>query len=201
MPNWCNNLLTLEHDDPKQIDRAVKAFNAGEFFEEFVPIPECLKEDDVDTEAAIKACGYGSWYDFCIARWGTKWDANAVSNAEVINDNTVCLTFDTAWSPPIEVYDVMGNLGFRVYGYYYEPGAAFCGLYNEGSDQCFSIPGDSESIRDEIPAEIDDMFGISESMAEWERENEDEVTSWYKDGVEETGLEPHTLKKPESKND
>ena len=30
---------------------------------------------------------------------------------------------------------------------------------------------------------------------QWEKENEEELTTWYKDGVEETGLEPH--KKPE----
>jgi hypothetical protein len=32
-------------------------------------------------------------------------------------------------------------------------------------------------------------------MAESERENQDEVTTWYKDGVEETGLEPHKKSK------
>jgi hypothetical protein len=28
-------------------------------------------------------------------------------------------------------------------------------------------------------------------MAEYEAENEEELTSWYKEGVEETGLIPH----------
>jgi hypothetical protein len=31
-------------------------------------------------------------------------------------------------------------------------------------------------------------------MAEYEAENEDEVTAWYKEGVESTGLEPHKVK-------
>jgi hypothetical protein len=34
-----------------------------------------------------------------------------------------------------------------------------------------------------IGAELDDMFNISESMAEYEDENE-ELTEWIKDGVE-----------------
>ena len=191
MPNWCNNLLTLEHPEPKMITRAVKAFNQGELLDEFVPIPEILREDDVDTEAAVKATGHSSWYDWCIANWGTKWDISPAANADLPDDNTAYMTFDTAWAPPVEVYDELTRLGFTVQGYYYEPGAGFCGLYADGEDQCFQIPGDSESIREEIPTDIDDMFGISESMAEWERENQDEVTTWYKDGVKETGLEPH----------
>jgi hypothetical protein len=32
-------------------------------------------------------------------------------------------------------------------------------------------------------------------MAEYEAENEDEVTTWYKEGVEETGLTPHAVTK------
>jgi hypothetical protein len=45
---------------------------------------------------------------------------------------------------------------------------------------------------------LDDAFGISETMAEYESEQEDEVTVWYKDGVEQTGLEPHKVKKEEN---
>jgi hypothetical protein len=36
-----------------------------------------------------------------------------------------------------------------------------------------------------IGDELDDMFGISESMAEYEAENEEELTEWLKDGVEQ----------------
>jgi hypothetical protein len=41
-----------------------------------------------------------------------------------------------------------------------------------------------------IGNELDDMFGISESMAEYEAENEEEeLTEWLKDGVETRKLE------------
>ena len=53
---------------------------------------------------------------------------------------------------------------------------------------------DSGDVKQQLPQELDDAFGISESMAEWEAENEDEVTTWYKDGVEATGLVPHEVK-------
>jgi hypothetical protein len=29
-------------------------------------------------------------------------------------------------------------------------------------------------------------------MADWEEENRDELEEWYEDGVEKTGLEPHS---------
>jgi hypothetical protein len=32
-------------------------------------------------------------------------------------------------------------------------------------------------------------------MLEYEADQQDEVTTWYKDGVEETGLDPHEVKK------
>ena len=42
MPNWCNNYLVLEHDDPEMITRARKAFNEGKLLEEFCPVPASL---------------------------------------------------------------------------------------------------------------------------------------------------------------
>ncbi len=42
-----------------------------------------------------------------------------------------------------------------------------------------------------IPKSVDDEYGISESMAEYEAEEEDELQEWYEDGVEKTGLTPH----------
>ena len=45
-------------------------------------------------------------------------------------------------------------------------------------------------MRSAIGDELDDMFGISESMAEYEAENEEEeLTEWLKDGAEKRNLE------------
>jgi hypothetical protein len=41
-------------------------------------------------------------------------------------------------------------------------------------------------VRAAIGDDLDDMFGISESMAEYEAENEqEELTEWIRDGVEQ----------------
>ena len=53
---------------------------------------------------------------------------------------------------------------------------------------------DSSNVVDEIGEELDEMFGISESMAEYEEMEKDEVQVWYEDGVEKKGLESHDTK-------
>ena len=42
MPNWCNNTLELQHEDPAMIERAKKAFADGRLLDEFVPVPKSL---------------------------------------------------------------------------------------------------------------------------------------------------------------
>ena len=43
MPNWCNNNLTLTHEDPAMILRAKEALDRGEFLNEFIPVPKDLQ--------------------------------------------------------------------------------------------------------------------------------------------------------------
>jgi hypothetical protein len=78
--------------------------------------------------------------------------------------------------------------GFAVRAYYYEPGMAFAGIHDENGDEYYDIGGyTSETIKDTIPEELDEMFGISESMAEYEAENEqdEDLYLWVKEGAEE----------------
>jgi hypothetical protein len=179
MPNWCENMLTLSHENPEMITRARDAFARGEFLNEFVPTPG------------------GEWdYDWCVKNWGTKWDVGDGSGINIVADHELVVYFDSAWSPPIAAYERLQDLGFAVHATYYEPGMAFCGIYDECGDECYNLSGmDSGDVQQQIPQDLDEQFGISESMAESERANQDEVTTWYKDGVESTGLDPHVIKK------
>jgi hypothetical protein len=63
----------------------------------------------------------------------------------------------------------------------------YLGKWDNGCDETYEISGEtSETVRAVIGAELDDMFGISDQMAEYEAENEDteDLTEWIKDGVE-----------------
>ena len=68
---------------------------------------------------------------------------------------------------------------------FYEGGMAFAGEYSEGSCDDFSLEGmGADEIEQNYP-ELDEAFGISESIREYERENEEELTEWIKDGAEQ----------------
>ena len=213
MPNWCSNVVVFGHPEPKQIARLIKAATKDDqtagVLQEFVPCPAELLNDELTTHyadeakqatveakkaAALEKYGFASWYDWCVTHWGTKWDLTS-TNCNQLADDTVELSFDTAWGPPLEAFKAMEEQGWHIYAMYYEPGCVFAGIYTDGYDNCYQNWGDSQDARDTLPQELDEMFCISESQAEWERENEDEVTTWYKDGVEDTGLEPHKLTK------
>ena len=186
MPNWCENSLTLTHEDSSMIDRAEKAIKDGSLFSEFHPCPKELIEtksgffgnegyaaelQKFTEELNKKYFGYRDWYDWNLANWGTKWDiCDAMPSRQ--NEHTIYINFNTAWSPPIGFYEKMAELGFTIDAIYYEPGMCFCGSWEDGIDECFKIDGNSDWVRKHIPQGIDNEFAISETMALYEEEEQ-----------------------------
>ena len=149
MPNWCMNRLTISHADPKMVDRFEKAYNLGKACNEFLPLPE--GED---------------WYEWQISNWGTKWDVGAdigTDNEERYGlkatrvGNEVCCSFDSAWSPPLGLYGELVDLGYDVKASYWEPGMAFCGIWDNGADHYFDYP--SKTM---IPVALWNEFDMAE---------------------------------------
>lgn len=199
MPNWCNNNLTLEHDDPQMIQRAYDALERGEFLQEFIPVPEELKNTvsgflgngdaqhalEAQTRSNVEKYGYGNWYDFCVGEWGTKWDVGEQGCSDIRPDGLMLHTyFDSAWSPPVDAYQKLEQLGFRVNALFYEGGMAFAGSYSDGNCDDFQLEGMSADDIEQNYPELDEAFGISESMREYEAEQEEELTQWIKEGAE-----------------
>jgi hypothetical protein len=210
MPNWCNNTIELHHEDPAMIERARVAFAEGKFLEEFIPVPASLHivagrvGDDTDPKqieleaqekSNLEKHGYSTWYDFCVNEWGTKWDVGGDDyNEPTISEDGRKMTasFDSAWAPPCNAYGKLCDLGFSVRAMYYEPGMCFTGIWEDYNDDYYDLSDmRSAEVADTLPSELDDMFGISECMAEYEAEEKDELEVWYEDGVEKKGLEPH----------
>ena len=189
MPNWCNNVIELAHEDPTMIARADKALREGKFLEEFIPVPASLHivagrvGDDTDPKqieleaqekANLEAHGYATWYDYCVNEWGTKWDVGGDGIEPTIEGNALTASFDSAWSPPIQAYEKLLDLGFMVRAYYFEGGMNFAGIWDNGDDDFYDLPSSSAAVREEIPEVLDEMFAISESMEMWEEENAEE---------------------------
>lgn len=141
----------------------------------------------------LEKYGYKNWYDWHVAHWGTKWDVS-LEGLEYEEDEDgnfenetgkpyarITGWFDSAWSPPTTA---MANYGFRnedvkITLDYHEPGMAFVGRYivEDGmdDDEYYEYSeATSKTVREMIGADMDDMWNLSESMAEWEEENADE---------------------------
>ena len=192
MPNWCNNTVEITHSDPAKIRELVAAVNEGKFLNYCRPVPEALQivagrvgADDNPEQIALQeqtmnnlsVYGYATWYDFCVNEWGTKWDVDAIETIEVEGDvDHITFGFDSAWSPPTGAMEYLMEQGFTVRLYYYEPGMAFAGIWEDGQDDCYDIGGyTSETVKEAIPEALDEMFGISETIANYEEEeNENE---------------------------
>ena len=199
MPNWCNNNLVLTHEDPQMIKRAYDALERGEFLQEFVPVPEQLQivagsvgdpveqaKLEADTARNLEQLGYGNWYDYCVGEWGTKWDVGEQGASDIHPGGKMLHTFfDSAWSPPVYAYEKLVAMGFGVEAMYYEGGMGYAGVYGEEGDVEISLDGLSADDIERDHPDLDECFGISECMREYEAENEEELTAWLKDGVEQ----------------
>lgn len=202
MPNWCSNNLVLTHEDPAMIQRAYDALERGEFLEEFIPVPQQLKivagrvsdEDEqakleADTRRNLEELGYGNWYDYCVGEWGTKWDVGQQGASDIHPNGKMLHTFfDSAWSPPINAYEKLMAMGFGVEAMYHEGGMCYAGVWSEGVDDYVDLSElGADDIERDYP-ELDECFGISESMREYEAENEEELTAWIREGKDKLGL-------------
>ena len=189
MPNWCNNSVEIYHTDPKMLERVRTAFNDGGLLQEFIPVPQALRDTvsgsmgedkrdahELQMKSNIEQYGYKDWYDFCVNEWSTKWDVGADGNPAQDIPGGLMLGFDSAWAPPVGAYEKLCAMGFRIRAMYYESGMAFAGIWegneDEVNDDYYEYGSmSSTQIAEELPTELDEAFGISESAAEWEAEN------------------------------
>ena len=205
MPNWCINNVQVA-GTKEFIEALAAATNERGFCNFIKPVPAALLETtagsfgDADQQAALELQeaanvaehGYKNWYDFCVAEWGTKWDVGGSDdcNIDVTEDTgtgkwVLNFSFDSAWSPPIEIYEAIAEAGHEIEAYYYEPGMAFCGKFsNDGGDEYYEIAGNSDWVVANIPEDVDIAMGISEDMSSWEEMETDDAVAAEADKTE-----------------
>jgi hypothetical protein len=113
MPNWASNRLTLSGPHAEimrfrntcirvalEEDSDKECFDLGAL----VPMPPVIVatlegRSAEAKQAAADATGFETWYDWCIAHWGCKWNT---SNLQVITTapDLIDIGFETAWSAP-----------------------------------------------------------------------------------------------------
>ena len=118
-------------------------------------------------KANLVEFGYPSWYEWNIEHWGVKWDVGEeLDSVTRIDDNTVKLSFDTAWNSPVRFYEhLAAELDFDITAYYLEEGMGFVGKYtSDGGDESYNFDG-SEDLED-IPDDIREFWDL-DTICEW----------------------------------
>jgi len=170
------NLLQYFHPMPKELNDTTS------------PAPnKTAKEKKIVKERKLKF-GADSWYDWRVDNWSTKWDVNEFHGVErqhlndSLDESTIKFGFDSAWAPPTGAYEhfIDKNSNVTIYATYFEPGCDFMGIWDNGGDECYTIseiaPDGSKdnfwTSRD--GKELDDLYGITENMAQYEADQEEE---------------------------
>ena len=194
MPNWCNNQITITGPNSviDKIEEIVKTEDTHEntgLLNFFKPMPKELEGTTSPSSSAKKPQpmveGFDNWYDWRVENWGTKWELCEFYGVDrqhlndSLDESTISFAFSSAWAPPINAYEqfLADNENCSLKAYYYEGGCDFMGEWDNGSDDCYA-PSDYKSTddfwQDGIGSTLDDIFNITESMAEYEAEQEAE---------------------------
>ena len=192
MPNWCNNNISITGpnsviDKIEKIVKEEKEENGLLNF--FHPMPKQLEGTTSPSSSADKPQpmveGFDNWYDWRVENWSTKWEVCEFYGVDrqhlndSLDESTISFAFSSAWAPPIGAYEqfLADNENCSLKAYYYEGGCDFMGEWDNGSDDCYA-PSDYKSTddfwQDGIGSTLDDIFNITESMAEYEAEQEAE---------------------------
>lgn len=105
MPNWVTNRIVF-HGNQENIDRVlqyIKGNGSMIDFNKIIPMPDNIYRGDLGKRER-ELYGLNNWYDWSVANWGTKWNAQ---HSSLNNKNT--LWFDTAWSCPIPVLNKLAE--------------------------------------------------------------------------------------------
>ena len=195
MPNWCDNQLSITGPN-SVIDKIEKIVKDDDRHKEngllnfFHPMPKELEGTTSPSSASNKPQpmieGFDCCYDWRCHNWSTKWEVcefygvdRQYLKEQNEGESTISFGFSSAWAPPINAYEkfLENNSDCFIRAYYYEGGCDFMGLWEDGVDDCYA-PSDYKSTddfwQDGIGSTLDDVFNITESMAEYEAEQEEE---------------------------
>jgi hypothetical protein len=184
------------------MQKALEAWNSGGFLAALVPEPDYsvtpvpqtfpeitaqyakTDEEKATALANVPTIREDAWWDWRVQNWGTKWDIGHDSSRDPATLDpdglSMWVWFDSAWSPPIDAYYKLRELGYEITAYYHESGCCFCGKFESGIDDCYSIDipiedDAAEWLEENIPADILNAFNLVENYQDWhEQAQEDE---------------------------
>ena len=144
MPNWCMNSVKIS-GEKETLEKIKIASDTGALLNFLAPLGQ-------------------PWdYDVAVDTWGTKWDINE-GGCDWDGDDTLQLSFDTAWGPPLKAYDIAeSTLNLDITASFYEPGMCFVG----DRDGSWEFDFEDENWADNIPQELIDDWSLEEEYDSW----------------------------------
>jgi len=170
MPNWCSNTAVINGPRPviDEIKSVIEHPEQG-LLSWMRPMPEDQRDN---------------WYDWCVSHWGTKWDCTEVFVGDDTEEDSITISFDTAWGPPIEAFrswaERDGRVTYRLT--YIETGMGFVGWDSydgEYFDEDYVEHGQDSDRYWEMAGE---EFGLEPD------EEPEPLTEWYEQGIKDRGL-------------
>ena len=172
MPNWCSNRATITGPEPL-IDEIKRKLTQDEPELLAWMVPQPTFEGDQD------------WYMWNVNNWGTKWDITDVYIDDDAELDSISFSFSTAWAPPVEAFTTWafgdGRVQFSLE--YWEPGCGFVGVTTYDGE--YLDTDDVDAGTD--PARYKEIASDTWGYEEWDEP--EPLTEWYKQGVEDKGLE------------
>jgi len=134
MPNWTTNEVTFSSAKTTNIKKIKGIFEKGSPFGQLIEEPNwkivpnhskygangelpIIEELKLNNGEVMKLSKFKStneqdlrWYDWRLQNWDTKWDVPK-DDIEIteINNGSIVIGFNTAWSPPIAIYKKLRN--------------------------------------------------------------------------------------------
>lgn len=165
MPNWCSNYVEMHNEDKSKVDELQAVLERDSQEEEEGILMHLLPRPSEENE---------NWYSWNVENWGTKWDVRA-HDWNRIDDNTIDISFDSAWGPPTVAYENLEeDQGWTINAKYEEPGMAFVGEWVEGFEETYEYDFEDEDWRDTIPDHLIEYAGLDEEYESWKEWQEDE---------------------------
>ena len=198
MPNWCENFMRLEVPNKREADIIEAVLNENrQVYEDYkkdipegrglpfwgeqplgllgylMPEPDYKEGDEKLAKDGINHT-FPDWYSWRTNNWGTKWEVTIEHwNRQENNDGTVTFefNFDSAWSPPVGVYDTVSQRDdWDVFATYIEGGMDFMGYYEDGEDNSYQAA--TRTTTDAPDWLVDDYSWHYDQQEEYEQEDD-----------------------------
>lgn len=130
--------------------------------------------------ALRKEFGTDNWYDWNVQNWGTKWDVEVLKSNCWLDETSINMSFNTAWSPPEtflkKLQQKYQSLDIKLS--YTLEGSDTCGLFETYRDGDFV---DLDYSEDEVIYRASDGRDIyfDESCGEWKYNEDEEICEDY----------------------